>query len=149
MRFSLGLRGGAVLLGAALVALACGSGGASASKGTIVIASDLPTSGKDASSGLPTQKGAQFAIDTLKATLEGKGFAVTFKPYDDAVNGKHDPQKGAQNVQDMIGNSTARRTSATRLRACAQPARTSTSESPPTTPNRVRSCSTSRPRPCT
>ncbi|HYM95818.1 MAG TPA: branched-chain amino acid ABC transporter substrate-binding protein, partial [Candidatus Sulfotelmatobacter sp.] len=65
------------------------------------IASDLPTSGADASSGLPTQYGAQFAV-TQKGTVDG--FTLKFVPFDDAVNGKHDPTKGAQNVQQMISN---------------------------------------------
>lgn len=87
---------------ATLFAFACGSsGGGSSSKGEIDIASDLPTSGADASSGLPTQYGAQFAV-TQKGTVEG--FTLKFVPFDDAVNGKHDPTKGAQNVQQMISN---------------------------------------------
>ena len=88
---------------ATLFAFACGSsgGGGSTSKGEIDIASDLPTSGADASSGLPTQYGAQFAV-TQKGTVDG--FTIKFVPFDDAVNGKHDPTKGAQNVQQMISN---------------------------------------------
>jgi branched-chain amino acid transport system substrate-binding protein len=88
---------------ATLFAFACGSSstGGSASKGEIDIASDLPTSGADASSGLPTQYGAQFAV-TQKGTVDG--FTLKFVPFDDAVNGKHDPTKGAQNVQQMISN---------------------------------------------
>jgi branched-chain amino acid transport system substrate-binding protein len=87
---------------AAFVAFACGSGGGNnTSKGEIDIASDLPTSGADASSGLPTQYGAQFAV-TQAGTV--KGFTLKFVPFDDAVNGKHDPTKGTQNVQQMISN---------------------------------------------
>jgi branched-chain amino acid transport system substrate-binding protein len=88
---------------ATLFAFACGSsgGGGSTSKGEIDIASDLPTSGADASSGLPTQYGAQFAV-TQKGTVDG--FTLKFVPFDDAVNGKHDPTKGTQNVQQMISN---------------------------------------------
>jgi hypothetical protein len=70
-----------VLTAIALVAAACGGGGtsgttstpgasgsgaaattAAATTGEIIIASDLPTSGADASSGLPTQNGAAFAL---------------------------------------------------------------------------------------
>jgi branched-chain amino acid transport system substrate-binding protein len=96
-------RGLAVLIAATLFAFACGtsSTGGSSSKGEIDIASDLPTSGADASSGLPTQYGAQFAV-TQKATVDG--FTLKFIPFDDAVNGKHDPTKGTQNVQQMISN---------------------------------------------
>jgi branched-chain amino acid transport system substrate-binding protein len=96
-------RGLGALIAATVLAFACGgnSGGGSSSKGEIDIASDLPTSGADASSGLPTQYGAAFAVEQA-GTL--KGFTLKFVPFDDAVNGKHDPTKGAQNVQQMISN---------------------------------------------
>jgi len=109
-----------VLTAIALVAAACGGGGtsgttstpgasgsgaaattAAATTGEVIIASDLPTSGADASSGLPTQNGVAFA---LSQTTSYKGIKITFKPYDDTVNGVHDPQKGAQNVQQMLSD---------------------------------------------
>ena len=100
--------------GFALFAMACGGGGggtssggsssgSDCSKGSFTIASDLPTSGADASSGLPAQNGAAFAV-TQHSCVEG--YKVNFKPFDDAVNGKHDPQKGVQNVQQMISDNT-------------------------------------------
>jgi len=98
-------RGLSVLIVATFVAFACGStssGGGSGSKGEIDIASDLPVSGADASSGLPTQQGASFAIDHAGGTI--KGFTLKFVPFDDAVNGAHDAQKGVQNVQQMLAN---------------------------------------------
>src|SRR5438067_10868991 len=106
----------AVLTAIALVAAACGGGGTAgttstpagsgggttgAAVGEIIIASDLPTSGADASSGLPTQNGAAFA---MSQTTSYKGIKFTFKPFDDTVNGVHDPQKGAQNVQQMLSD---------------------------------------------
>jgi len=107
-----------VLTAVALVAAACGGGGTGASTtapagttaavattaaaaGEVIIASDLPTSGADASSGLPTQNGVAFALSQLTTY---KGIKITFKPYDDTVNGVHDPQKGAQNVQQMLSD---------------------------------------------
>jgi len=97
-------RGLAVLIAATFVAFACGSttGGGSASKGTIDIGSDLPTSGADASSGLPTQYGAAFAVSQAKTV---KGYTLAFVPLDDAVNGVHNPTKGVQNVQQFISDS--------------------------------------------
>ena len=96
-------RGFAVLIVAAFVAFACGgttsNGGP---KGEIDIASDLPTSGADTSSGQPTQNGAAFAV-SQKGSVQG--YTLVFVPLDDAVNGKHDPTKGAQNVQQFISNS--------------------------------------------
>ena len=106
-----GIRLRAVTLsaGVALFAMACGGGGGgntggsgSCSNGSFTIASDLPTSGADASSGLPAQNGAAFAVMQHSCV---QGFKVTFEPFDDAVNGSHDPQKGVQNVQQMISDS--------------------------------------------
>src|ERR1700737_972363 len=95
-------RGLAVLIAATFVAFACGgSTGTSTSKGEIDIASDLPVSGADASSGLPAHPGAAFAISRA-ATV--RGYTLKFVPYDDAVNGTHDAQKGVQNVQAMLSN---------------------------------------------
>ena len=100
-----------------IVAAACGGSGtvapaassaaatkatAAASGGEIIIASDFPSSGAEASSGLPAQNGAAFAVSQ---TPEYKGIKITFLPFDDTVNGVHDPQKGAQNVQQMLSNS--------------------------------------------
>jgi branched-chain amino acid transport system substrate-binding protein len=97
-------KGLVVLIAAALVAFACGggSGGGTGSKGEIDIGSDLNTSGADASSGLPTQDGVQFAV-TRAGTV--RGYTIKLIPFDDTVNGVHDAQKGVQNVQQMISNS--------------------------------------------
>src|SRR5919201_5473798 len=101
---------GAIVAGLAIVAGACGAtpggggGGATSgdtSKGEIIIASNQPTSGGDASDGLPAQNGIQFAVES-KGSI--KGFKLTFKGWDDTVNGTHDPQKGAQNIQEMIAD---------------------------------------------
>ena len=102
-----------VFMAVALVASACGGGGttapaasgaagsATASGGEVIIASDFPASGAEASSGLTSQNGAAFAVSQ---TPDYKGIKITFLPFDDAVNGVHDPQKGAQNVQQMLSN---------------------------------------------
>ena len=99
---------GALIAGLSILASACGAtpsggGGASGdtSKGEIIIASNQPTSGGDASDGLPAQNGIQFAVES-KGSI--KGFKLTFKGWDDTVNGTHDPQKGAQNIQEMIAD---------------------------------------------
>src|SRR5260221_13856778 len=76
-------RGLVVLVLAAFVAFACGgTTGGGGAKGEIDIASDLPTSGADASSGLPTQYGAAFAV-SQKGSIQG--FTLKFVPLDDAV----------------------------------------------------------------
>ncbi len=96
-------RGLVALIAVTSLAFACGSSnsGGGGSKGEIDIASDLPTSGADASSGLPAQYGAAFAVEQAGSV---KGYTLKFVPFDDAVNGKHDPTKGAQNVEQMISN---------------------------------------------
>lgn len=86
-----------------IIAAACTQGGGQAGgdKGEIIIASDFPVSGADRASGRGPEAGVAFAV---QQTGTIKGFKLTHKPYDDAVNGVHDPQKGAQNVTDMCGN---------------------------------------------
>ncbi len=97
----------AILGTSAILAAACaggGGGGAPAGggdKGTIIIASDFPTSGADRASGRGPEAGAAFAVQTIGTV---KGFKIVHKPYDDSVNGVHDPQKGAQNFTDMCNN---------------------------------------------
>lgn len=98
----------AVLVGTALVVAACGAGPGGgtttggADKGEIIVATNFPVSGADRASGRPAEAGAQYAV-TSTGTL--KGFKLSYKSYDDAVNGVHDPQKGAQNFNEIVGNS--------------------------------------------
>jgi len=98
----------ALLLQLFVLAAACSPGtgpasltGPDTSKGEIVIASDLPATGADGAGGRPAQQGAQFAVRQAQAV---KGFKLCFLPFDDAVNGVHDPQKGAQNVAQMMAD---------------------------------------------
>jgi branched-chain amino acid transport system substrate-binding protein len=86
---------------AAFVAFACGgSTTTGSSKGTIIIGSDLPTTGADASSGLPTQDGAAYAVSTISIP----GYTLQFLPLNDAVNGVHNPTQGVSNVNQFISN---------------------------------------------
>lgn len=95
----------AVAMVAAFAAFACGggssSGGGTSNKGTIAIGVDLPESGGEASNGLPTLNGVKFAVQQKKSI---KGFTLDVANFDDAVNGVHDPQKGAQNIDQMLAN---------------------------------------------
>jgi branched-chain amino acid transport system substrate-binding protein len=100
------LRSLALLAAAGLLALACGgstSGGnnGGGSKGTIKIGVDLPESGAESSNGIPTLNGVKFAVSQVK-TIDG--YTIEVENLDDAVNGVHDPQKGAQNVQQLIAD---------------------------------------------
>ncbi len=90
----------------ALGLAACGSSNA-ASGGTLIIASELPTSGADQAVGTATQDGVELAVDQAVAagTLTG-GYKLQFKSYNDAsvALGKHDPAQGQKNVQDIVSN---------------------------------------------
>jgi branched-chain amino acid transport system substrate-binding protein len=104
-----------VALAAVLVATvaACSSSGSSSSGGAspgatggvIKIGVDLPLSGADASIGIPTQNGAILAVEEAnKNGFAGGAFKLQTSVLDDAVQGKHDPAAGAQNVQNFISD---------------------------------------------
>ena len=96
------LKSASLLLVGAFVAAACATtGGTGSEKGEIILASNFLTSGADRASGRGPEAGTAYAVQ-LNATI--KGFKVTHKPYDDAVNGVHDPQKGAQNFTNMCSD---------------------------------------------
>ncbi len=88
---------------ASLVLAACGpGGGGAATKGEIKIGVDLPLSGAEASNGVPTLNGVKFAVQQVGSV---EGFTLSVFNLDDAVNGVHDPQKGAQNLQQFVNDS--------------------------------------------
>ncbi len=81
------------------------SSSSSASGGTIKLGVDLPVSGADASIGLPTQNGAVLAVEEAnKNGFAGGKFKLDTSLLDDAVQGKHDPNAGAQNVKTFIAD---------------------------------------------
>jgi len=102
------LRGGAIAMLAAVLSFACGTGGGTSNsssggnKGTIKIGVEMPLSGTEGSQGQPILKGVRFAVDRAGGSI--KGYTLQVADYDDAVNGTHDPQKGAQNVTAMAGD---------------------------------------------
>ncbi len=73
--------------------------------GTLKIGVDLPVSGADAAIGVPTSNGVTLAVEEAdKHGLPG-GFRLETSLLDDAVQGKHDPAAGAQNVKTFIADS--------------------------------------------
>ena len=73
---------------------------------TITVGVDLPLSGADASDGVPTANAVKLAI---RDANEGKlvpGFSLAVDVRDDAVNGVHDPAKGATNFRGFIADTT-------------------------------------------
>jgi branched-chain amino acid transport system substrate-binding protein len=75
--------------------------------GSVTVATELPTSGGDASDGLPTQYGAELAVDQANANhLLGGSCTVNLITKDDAsvALGKHDPNLGAANMSALAAN---------------------------------------------
>jgi branched-chain amino acid transport system substrate-binding protein len=101
---------GALVVGASLVLGACsqaapgGSPGAGgATKGTVNIAIELPQQGSDLASSGPMIDGIKLAVK------DAGGVAGSYKVeipksaiFDDAKDGAHDPQTGAQNMQAIV-----------------------------------------------
>jgi branched-chain amino acid transport system substrate-binding protein len=71
---------------------------------TLKIGIDLPLSGAEAAGNIPTENGVVLAI--AEADARGLPYGYTVEPYalDDAVEGKHDPAQGAQNVRTFIAD---------------------------------------------
>jgi branched-chain amino acid transport system substrate-binding protein len=82
------------------------AGDLSGCTGAVTVASDLPTSGGDASIGGGTEKGVKLAVDQATASKLLGGCTITYIPKDDAsaAKGKHDPQQGAQNMRELVNN---------------------------------------------
>ncbi len=91
---------------------ACGSGTTGSGNGTptagsttIKIATELPVSGKDESSGKPTENGAHLAVDQANANHTIPGYTLVFDPRDDVgPSGTNDPVVGAANIRSLIGD---------------------------------------------
>ncbi|HXW77248.1 MAG TPA: branched-chain amino acid ABC transporter substrate-binding protein [Candidatus Eremiobacteraceae bacterium] len=75
-----------------------------ASTGTITIGVDLPLSGADASDGVPTANGVQLAVRDANDAGLVSGFVLRVDVRDDAVNGVHDPGKGAANFFSFVAD---------------------------------------------
>jgi branched-chain amino acid transport system substrate-binding protein len=103
-------RVGAGLAAFAVVVAACGSsssspaassGGGTGAAVDVKVGIELPMTGGEAPNGVPTANGVALAIDQIKVP----GFNVTINQQDDAVNGKHDPNQGAKNMQTLANDS--------------------------------------------
>ncbi len=77
---------------------ACGSGTTSSSSSstpavtgstTIKVATDFPTSGKDATSGKPAENGAAMAVNQANANHTIPGYTLVFVPKDDVGPSGH------------------------------------------------------------
>ena len=86
----------------ALVASACSTSSGTQGPKAVKIGVELPLSGGELPNGDPTLKGVQLAIDQNPVP----GYTVTINKQDDAVNGVHNPNQGATNIQTLIGDSS-------------------------------------------
>jgi branched-chain amino acid transport system substrate-binding protein len=71
---------------------------------TYKIGIDLPTSGADATNGIPTRNGAVLAIEEANAKGLPGGNKLEADSLDDTVQGVHDPAQGAQNIKTFIAD---------------------------------------------
>jgi branched-chain amino acid transport system substrate-binding protein len=78
------------------------STGASAAAGSIAvkIGIELPMTGGEAPNGVPTANGVALALSQVQVP----GFTVTINQQDDALNGKHDANTGAKNMQTLAND---------------------------------------------
>lgn len=89
---------------------ACGAGTSTTGTNSnavvdIKIATELPVSGQDASSGKPAEDGAHLAVDQANKANFLPGYRFVFDPQDDVgASGVHDPSVGAKNVTALIGD---------------------------------------------
>jgi branched-chain amino acid transport system substrate-binding protein len=83
-----------------------GSAGASsgASKGTLKIGTELPMSGGETANGEPTANGVKLLVKQVNAAGGVDGYMLDVNVQDDAVNGVHDPQQGAKNIQTLVAD---------------------------------------------
>src|SRR5215467_9756600 len=84
-----------------------GSGGTTPSSGpiTLKIATDLPVSGQDESSGKPAEDGANLAVMQANSNHTVPNVTFQFVPKDDVgPSGLHDPAVGAQNITALVGD---------------------------------------------
>ncbi len=72
---------------------------------TIKIGTELPTSGKDQSSGKPAQDGAQLAVDQANQNHTIPNVNLVFLPKDDVgPSGGYDPTVGAANITTLVSD---------------------------------------------
>lgn len=66
---------------------------------TIKLGVDLPLSGIDGASAIPARNAILLAIEEANARGLPRGARIVLDDLDDAIQGKHDPAQGAQNVR--------------------------------------------------
>ena len=96
---------GALAITTVLVLTACSSNGSPSGGGkTIKIGTELPMSGGETANGEPTANGVKLAVQKINAAGGVDGWTINVNVQDDAVNGVHDPQQGAKNMQTLASD---------------------------------------------
>jgi branched-chain amino acid transport system substrate-binding protein len=75
-----------------------------ASKGTLKLGIELPMSGGETANGVPTANGVKLLVKQTNAAGGIGGYMLDVNQQDDAVNGVHDPQQGATNMQTLVAD---------------------------------------------
>src|SRR6476469_1256114 len=89
-----------------------GAGGSAAaggdtSKGTVKIAIELPQQGSEKAASDPIINGIKLAVKQAGGAAGGYKIDVPASAiYDDALNGAHDPQTGANNMTKIVTDAT-------------------------------------------
>src|SRR6185437_12725770 len=79
-----------------------GGGGGGGAWLAVKVGIELPMTGGEAPNGVPTANGVALALSQIQVP----GFTITISQQDDAVNGKHDANQGAKNVQTLANDSS-------------------------------------------
>jgi branched-chain amino acid transport system substrate-binding protein len=70
----------------------------------VKIGVDLPLSGGEVANGEPTLNGIKLAVEQWNAEEMGHAYTVDLNIQDDALNGVHDPQTGANNANTLVND---------------------------------------------
>ena len=83
------------------------TGGSAAAGGKVLkLGTELPMSGAETANGEPTANGVKLAIKQANAQNMIPGYTIDINVQDDAVNGAHDPQQGAQNMHTLVADAS-------------------------------------------
>ena len=83
---------------------AASSGGGGGDKGTVKIAIELPLQGSELAASQPIVNGIRLAVKQAGGAAGGYKIEIPDSAvYDDALNGAHDPQTGANNMTKIVG----------------------------------------------
>jgi branched-chain amino acid transport system substrate-binding protein len=91
---------------AATAAPAESAAAAACAFGTLTIGTEFPMSGGETANGEPAANGVKLLIDQVNKAGGVAGCPLQINVQDDAVNGVHDPQQGAKNVQTLVADAT-------------------------------------------